>query len=538
MRKIFISCLLIAMIICSGQAYAGVNVVGLFRDNMVLQRDMELPVWGTAAAGEVVTVEFSNQKKSSAADAGGNWMVKLDPLKVFSEPQTMTVSSSGISQITQSPNLQIKNILIGEVWICSGQSNMAWDLKTLKKNNAPDAENEIAGAKYPDIRFISISGSAEKRQPGIPCGSLQWRECSPETVGDLSAVAYFFAKELRQKLNVPIGLIVTAQGGSPIRSWISAETMNANPIFKKTLEDYKSLPERRKAYDAKRAAYEAGLAKSKADGTKPPPWIGSFEWDNSPGIYFYGRVYPLAPFAMRGVIWYQGENDANNFENTSRAGLVGLANNSLTYKDFFPVMIEDWRSLWNRDFPFLYVQLHPDGGPQKDPVQDTESVSRFASTPSSWAEVRDAQRRTLKLKNTAMVVTTDICEADLHPKKKVEVGKRLALAARAIAYGESLVYSGPIFDKAEFKDGKVIISFTHNGGGLMVRDGKLKGFSVAGTDRKFVWADAEIKGDTVVVSSGQVPDPKAVRYAWAGNPIGNLYNKEGFPASCFRTDEW
>jgi sialate O-acetylesterase len=509
MRKIFVVTILIVISFCSWQTYAGVNVVGLFRDNMVLQRDMELPVWGGGKKGDKVTVEFVGVSKTAEVDETGKWMLKLGSFPAGG-PHEMKITQGADSTT-------FKNILMGEVWICSGQSNMQWDLKTLKKNNAPDADNEIANAKYPDIRFITVVGTAGGRQQVIPCGSLQWRECSPETAGDLSAVAYFFAKELRQKLNVPIGLIVTAQGSSPIRSWISAETMNANPIFKVTLEEYKTLPERKKAYDEKRATYEAALAKSKADGTNPPPGPGSFETDASPGPYFYGRVYPLAPFAMRGVIWYQGESDAMYFQGITHAK---------TYKDFFPVMISEWRSLWGYDFPFLYVQLAPGGGLQKDPVE------------SSWAELRDAQRQSLKVKNTAMVVTTDICDADLHPRKKVDVGKRLALSARAVAYGESLVYSGPIFNKAEFKDGKVTISFTHIGGGLMARGGQLKGFSIAGTDRKFVWADSEIKGDTVVVSSGQVTDPKAVRYAWAENPIGNLFNKDGFPASCFRTDEW
>jgi sialate O-acetylesterase len=301
--------------------------------------------------------------------------------------------------------------------------------------------------------------------------------------------------------------------------------MNANPIFKQTLEDYKTVPERRKLYDAKRAIYDAALAKSKAEGTPPPNSLypGSFEGDTFPGPYFYGRVYPLAPFAMRGVIWYQGENEAINFANTPRPE---RPNNALTYKLFFPVLIAEWRTLWGRDFPFLYVQLAPIGGKPAAPGE------------SSWAEVRDGQRQALKVKNTAMVVTTDICDSDLHPKKKVDVGKRLALCARALAYGEKLLYSGPNFEKVEFKDGQAIPSFTDVGGGLVAKDGPLKGFAIAGADRKFVWGDAEIKGNTVVVSSPQVPKPEAVRYAWAENPVGNLFNQEGFPASCFRTDDW
>ncbi len=504
MLKMFLMSVLISMSICAQQTYAGVDVVGVYRDNMVLQRDMELPVWGGGRKGEKVSVEFAGAMKDTEVDAHGKWLVKINPLPAGG-PHEMKITQGGSSAT-------IKNIMVGEVWICSGQSNMQFGLKMVN-----DAVKEIADAKYPGIRFLTIQGTASSRQQVIPCGSLNWRECTPDTAGDLSAVAYFFGRELYKKLNVPVGLIVTAQGSSPIRSWISAETMNANPIFKGTLEDYKTYPERKKAYDEKREAYDQALAKSKVDGTKPPPWPGSFESDGYPGPYFYGRVFPLAPFAMRGVIWYQGENEAMDFQGITHAE---------TYKDFFPVMIGEWRSLWGCDFPFLYVQLAPGGGQQKDPVE------------SSWAEVRDAQRRTLNVKNTAMVVTTDICEADLHPRKKADVGKRLALAARAIAYGESLVYSGPIFSRAEFEGGKATTYFTNVGSGLSAGDGQLKGFSIAGSDRKFVWADAQIKGDSVVVSSAQVTDPKAVRYGWAENPIGNLFNKEEFPASCFRTDDW
>ena len=494
-------------------ASAGVNVVGVFRDNMVLQRDMELPVWGRGKAGEKVTVELLGTAQRTEVDDSGTWRVTVGPFPAGG-PHEM--------RITQGPvSTTLRNILIGEVWICSGQSNMQWGLK-----NMNNAATEIANADFPSIRFLTILGTASRCQRVIPCGSLHWRACSPESAGGLSAVAYFFGRELHQKLNVPIGLIVTAQGSSPIRSWISAETMRANPIFKQTLEDYKTVPERKEAYGKKRAAYEAALAKSKAEGTARPPWPGFFEAASSyPGPFFYGRVYPLAPFAMRGVIWYQGENEAIDFANTARAP-NGFSNNSRTYRHFFPVMIEEWRSLWGHDFPFLFVQLARIGGRRKTPGE------------SAWAEVRDAQRQTLGVKNTAMVVTTDICEAALHPRNKVDVGKRLALAARAIAYGESLVYSGPIFDRAAFRDGKVSLSFTHVGRGLVAKDGPLQGFAVAGADRKFVWADAEIKMNTVVVSSGQVAEPKAVRYAWDANPVGNLFNREGFPASCFRTDNW
>jgi len=497
MRRTFFMIVLIVMVICCRQTHAA-----LFGDNMVLQRGIELPVWGLdCEKGEKVTVEFNGVSKSAQADENGKWIVKMGPFQAGG-PYEMKI-------IRKSKVTVLKNIMIGEVWICSGQSNMQWTLK--KMNNA---NTEIEDAKYSDIRFLTIQGTAGSRRLKIPSGSLNWYECTPETAGELSAVAYFFGRELYKKLKVPVGLIVTAQGSSPIRSWISREAMEANPIFKETLEEYKTFPQRKKAYAEKRTAYDKALAKSRKDGTKPLPWPGSFENEPTPGHYFYARVYPLAPFGIRGVIWYQGENDA-------------MFKHARTYKDFFPAMINEWRSLWGYDFPFLYVQLAPLSKEPKNPVE------------SSWAEVCDAQRQTMKMPGTAMIVTSDICEVSLHPKNKTDVGKRLAIAAEALAYGKkNIVYSGPIFDKVRFADEKARISFTHIAGGLVLKGDKLKCFTIAGADRKFFNADAKIEGNTVIVHSDKVKNPKAVRYAWSQNLTGNLFNKEGFPASCFRTDDW
>ncbi|OPZ28377.1 MAG: hypothetical protein BWZ02_01333 [Lentisphaerae bacterium ADurb.BinA184] len=492
-------------------AAGAVNVIGLFRDRMVVQRDAELPVWGWGTPGEALTVEFAGAKSATEVDGEGRWKVTLGRLPAGG-PHEMRITQ-GAATVT------LTDILVGEVWIGSGQSNMQWGLK-----NMNHAAEEIAAADYPDIRFLTIQGTAERPPRGIPCGSLEWFPCTPATAGNLSAVAYFFARELHNHLKVPIGLIITAQGASPIRSWISAETMQANPIFKETLEDYTSVPGRYKAFREKYDAYEQSLVKSKEDGSQPLPWPGAFEGDRSPGPYFYGRVYPLAPFAMRGVIWYQGENETMSFLFPARPE---RRNNSRTYKEFFPVMIQEWRSLWGRDFPFLYVQLAPANVPPKAPVME-----------SGWAEVRDGQRRTLSVRNTAMVVTADICEPDLHPRNKVDVGRRLALAARALAYEEDLVYSGPILERVEFRGREAVLAFAHVGGGLVVKGERLEGFAVAGADRVFHWADAEIRGDTVVVRSNEVAAPVAVRYAYSDFPFGNLFNQEGLPASCFRTDEW
>lgn len=313
---------------------------------------------------------------------------------------------------------------------------------------------------------------------------------------------------------MPIGLITTAEGSSPIRAWISPRTQQTNPLFKEVMADYQTYTEKKGVYFKKRNAYEASVNQSKIDGSTPLPFPGHFEaYAVGPGMFYNTRVAPLALFAIKGVIWWQGENEA-------------IFKHARMYRDLMSAMFRDWRSLWKQpDLPFLIVQLAPIGGLENVPVE------------SDWAEVRDGQRRSLCVKNTAMVVTMDVCESELHPRKKVEVGQRLALAARAIAYGEKVEYSGPLFKKVRFKGGKATIAFTHVGGGLVAKGDKLDGFAIAGADKVFVWADAEISGDRVVVHSDKVPAPQVVRYAWANNPVGHLFNREGLPASCFQSDE-
>ena len=445
-----------------------------------------------------MTVELLGITRSSTADSRGKWTAKIGPFPAGG-PCEMKIHGGH--------TLVIRNVLVGDVWLCSGQSNMEWGVEKVA-----GAETAIRNAHFPRLRLACIGGTALTPQDRL---STHWAECSPETVKSFSAVGYYFGRELHEHLNVPIGLIANAIGASPIRAWISPDVQYSEPVFKETLEDYKTYAQRKKAYAEKRAAYEAALKRSKAEGTARPPFPGFFEaMGDTPGVVYNARVHPLAPFAIRGVIWYQGENEA-------------IFHHAASYKDFFPLLIQDWRRLWGQgEFPFLFVQLAPIGGHSKQP------------TASPWAEVRDGQRRTLSLSNTAMVVTTDICESALHPLKKTEVGKRLALAARAVAYGENIAYSGPIFDRVEFRGGKGVVCFTHADGGLTVSGSRLKGFAVAGPDRKFFWADAEIQGNAVSVFSGKVPDPQAIRYAWEDNPDGNLLNTNGIPASCFRTDDW
>ena len=487
---------LIGLIITCQPAFAAVKPAGIFGDNMVLQRDMEVSVWGLADKGEKVTVEIQGMVKTVESSDWGKWMVKIGPFKAGG-PCEMKISGKNV--------VTIKDIMIGDVWLCSGQSNMQWGLKQMS-----DAATEVPNANYPDIRLTTITGSSAQPKDDVVC---QWVPCSPQTVENFSAVGYYFGRDLHKNLKVPIGLITTAEGGSLLRTWISSKMQRSNPVFEALFEDYRTYSARAAEHSKKLKAWQEEARIAKEEGKPTPGGYPPFYEGNaaSPGMLYNARIHPLAPFAIKGVVWYQGEYDA-------------MFKNSRTYCDHFSLMIQDWRDLWEQgDFPFLFVQL----------PWLTAGVE-----PVEWAEIRDAQRRTLKVKNTGMAVSTDICEPELHPRKKSELGKRLSILARSIAYGEKLVCSGPLFDKVEFKGDKVLLSFTELGGGLMVKGDKLQGFSLAGSDKAFVKADAEIQGNQVLVHSDKVTDPKAVRYAWTDNPIGTLYNQEGFPASCFRTDDW
>jgi len=489
MRRLIVS---IIVLTCS-HAPAEVKLAGVFGDNMVVQRDKPVPVWGSATPGEQVTVEFAGDSQTARTNAEGTWLTRLGPFPAGG-PHTMTIAAN------ETETIAIRNILVGEVWIASGQSNMAWSVRETENGDA-----EIAAAKYPRIRLATVRGTAVEPQSDIP--PLPWTDCNPTTVPWFSAVAYFFGRDLYAALDVPIGLIDTSEGSSPLRSWISREVQYSNLCFTNVIEEYKTFPQRLKAH-------RQAIAKAKAEGQPVPSHVGFYEaFTDAPGILYNARIHPLAPFAMRGFLWYQGENEA-----LFRRGRV--------YQDQFPLLIADWRKRWGQeDCPFLYVQLAGCGPARPTPAE------------SEWAEVRDGQRRGLEVSKTGMVVTTDICEPELHPCRKIEVGKRLALLARAIAYGEDVVCSGPLVETVEFRDGKAYISFTHTGAGLETRGDTLEGFAIAGMDREFFRAEAAIDQGRVVVYSQEVPEPQVVRYAWADNPRGNLFNADGFPASCFQAGE-
>jgi len=487
--------------------FADVKLPAVISDNMVLQRGKKIPIWGWAEPGEKVSVKGSWQwfKTSTKTKDNGKWMVKIQPPKAGGPYE---IEIKGNNTIT------LKNILVGEVWVCSGQSNMQWSVR-----QAANPEQEIAAAGYPKIRLFTVKRKvADKPQPDC---EGRWIMCSPETVPDFSAVGYFFGRELHQHLNVPIGLIHTSWGGTPAEAWTRRGVLESEPdcipILQRFNEAMAKYPEAKKKYDESVIEWKEDVKKAKAEGKNPPrrprPPFGPGNPHSPAGLY-NAMIAPLIPYGIRGAIWYQGESNA------SRA---------YQYRKLFPAMITNWRQDWGQGkFPFLFVQLANFMAVDSEPVD------------SAWAELREAQLMTLALPKTGMAVIIDIGEAkDIHPKNKQDVGKRLALWALAKTYRKKMVYSGPIYKSMKTEGNQITLDFEHVGGGLVAGGGEpLKGFAVAGADRKFVWADAKVEGDTVVVSNDGISEPIAVRYGWANNPVCNLCNKEGLPASPFRTDDW
>lgn len=480
------------LLLAGAGARADVTPNPLFADGMVLQQGMKVPVWGTAADGEEVTVTLQGQTvKTKAKD--GKWQVQLEKLKAGG-PFEMTVAGKN--------SVALKNVLVGEVWICSGQSNMQWSV-----NQSADPAEVKAASKNPNIRLFTVPRKpAEKPQTTV---QGQWKECGPETVGDFSAVAYHFGRHLQKNLDVPIGLISTNVGGTRAEAWTSRAALEAMPQYKTMVEAHdKALAK----YPADLDAHKKAVEKAKQDKQPEPKAPANPLNANSPSGLYNAMIAPLVPYAMKGAIWYQGESNAGQ---------------AYAYRTLFPAMIQNWRDDWKQgDFPFLCVQLAPYMAIVAEPQE------------SNWAELREAQLLTaLKFKNTGMAVITDVGDPkDIHPKQKEPVGTRLALAARALAYDQKIVYSGPIYDSLKIDADKAILSFKHVGGGLVCKGDKLTGFTIAGEDKKFFNADARILDDKIVVTSPMVAKPVAVRFGWANHPIVNLWNKDGLPASPFRTD--
>ncbi|WP_455611135.1 sialate O-acetylesterase, partial [Bacteroides sp.] len=632
----------------SGAISAKVVLPPMFSDNMVLQQQTDAPIWGEAKPMKTVKVTTSWDGKTyeTQADKEGKWKLSVRTPEAGG-PYELT--------LTDGQKLVLENVMIGEVWICSGQSNMEMPLEGWGK--IMNYKKEVSAADHPNIRLLHVEHvTSTQPESDIKVRDNGWQVCSPQTIPNFSATAYFFGREISEKQNVPVGLIHTSWGGTNVESWISGKVLQEMPDFSNVVEEVRAMPDKTamkaeylKTLEAWNNRVDEGFAAGKPvraevslddsnwakmkfpgmveeqglngfDGLIwlrrtvdiPASWAGkkvqlilgtiddnditywngqevgrttgytiqrnytvpgklvkagqlslairivdtgggcgmpndlylrsangeqislAGEWKyqvaadarkegmppkdmsenpNLPTSLYNAMIHPLVPYGIRGAIWYQGENNA------SRA---------YQYRELFPLVIENWRKDWGKDFPFYFVQLANFKPVSPEPVD------------SDWAELREAQTRTLSVANTGMAVIIDKGEAnDIHPKDKQAVGHRLALIARAKTYGEQISYSGPMYHSYEVDGDKIILSFDHTEGGLKSGDGKaLQGFSIAGRDHKFYWAKAEIQGDKIVVSSPEVLYPVAVRYGWADNPVCNLYNGAGLPASPFRTDDW
>ena len=640
------SCLVFTALICCS-SIANVTLPKFFSDNMVLQRNHAIPVWGWAGSKEKITVQLHNQTKNVVADKAGKWRVDLTAEEAGG-PYTLTVKGKNTINIT--------NVLIGDVWVCSGQSNM--EMKIGDWGFINNYKEEIAAANYPAIRQFEVTkATASKPLQDVPGGS--WEVCSPTTAANFSATAYFFARKIQHEINVPIGLINTSWGGTMVETWMSKEAFEKDDTYKEMVANMntvdmdalmKAKTEKVKSnlqkfrntvtatpaqvalwkntnYDDKNwktinvpglweqqgldgldgnvwlrkaimitpaeagkpALLELSMIDDNDDcylnGTKigstssytekrkysipagilkegknviavrvndtgggggiygeaadikltignsiqslAGSWLFSIEsvtdvtLQNNPNSYpsllYNSMLHPLIPFAIKGAIWYQGETNAGR---------------AYEYRKTFRLMITDWRRQWQQgDFPFYFVQL-----------SSWNANNGNSTKGSTWAELREAQAMTLSLPNTGMAVTTDIGDAkDIHPKNKQDVGKRLALIALNKTYNKGNVFTGPTFSSHKIEGNKIIISFTNTGSGLMAKDvyGYLKGFEIAGADRKFHYAKAMIEGDKVIVFQDGVTAPVAARYSWADDAgESNFFNKEGLPAAPFRTDNW
>jgi sialate O-acetylesterase len=505
-----LSCLLVfALLIGAATAAADIKLPALIGDNMVLQQGRPVAIWGSADVGEQVTVSMGEQKQTATADANGQWKVQLEPLKKGG-PFEMIVA--GKNTVT------LHNVLVGEVWVCSGQSNMEFALWNHGVfGGAKDFEQEVAAANYPMIHlFIVKKAVAGKPQTDV---QGQWVVTSPETAGSFSAVGYFFGRDLYRAMKFPVGLIDTTWGGTEAEAWTSDVALDADLDLKVAADSWRQriadFPHALEQYEQSLQDWEKSAEEAESSGKvavpipslprdpRSNPWRDAGLWN--------GMVAPLTPYAIAGTIWYQGESNASF---------------AYQYRKVFSTMIEQWRTSWEQgDFPFLFVQL--------------ASFTVGGESNNTWAVLRESQEKTLALPKTGMAVAIDIGEShDIHPKNKQEVGRRLALAAEGVAYGRRIEYRGPAYQSVRADKGTFHVRFTHTAGGLVVRGQRLMGFEIAGDDQQFFPAEAQIAGNEVVLSSSHVAKPVAARYAWANDPKCNLYNKVGLPAPPFRSDDW
>lgn len=510
-KQVVFKIISLMLVLLTVKVNAQVTLHNIFSDNMVLQRNAEIPIWGWGDEGVPVVISFNGQLVKTTVK-NGKWSAKLSPMKENAMPQNLTVTAS-------SKIIVIKNILVGEVWVCSGQSNMEWAL-----SKSTGGEEAVANSTNDLLRIFNVPHNVKD----VPDSNInaKWVLSSPKSTKTISAVGYWFLSKLQKELNVPLGFINVSFGGTVIESWMDKATLESMPFRDKYMDPVVS-----------RAAYNANLEKLKPiidayqkakDSAKQfklpePPRPSSIpsEYKGATTI-FNGEIAPLAPFAVKGIAWYQGESN----------GYPGRAN---TYYQLLPAMVNLWRKVWDKkDLPFIIIQLSGDARLQSQPVEN-----------SGKATIREAQLlASQKIPNTVLVTTSDCGELDVHYKTKEPIGERVKNAALNLAHNKKITFTGPLYQSFEVKDNKIAIKFTNVGSGLQVKTDSLKpatlyGFAVAGADKKFYWADAVIEGNRVIVSSKEVSNPVAVRYAWADFSFKwNLFNKEGYPASSFRTDSW
>ncbi|MCR9200135.1 MAG: sialate O-acetylesterase [Planctomycetaceae bacterium] len=500
MKNVCLSLLLVgAAVTITQPAAAELKMSAVFGDHMVLQQKQPIRIWGWTKPGQAVTVSFADQKKATTAGDDGRFDLKLDAVPAGG-PYTMTVAAD--------TSKTFNDVLVGEVWLCSGQSNMQWAV-----NSANDPDLESLTAKYPNLRLITVPQTGTQETQTTFNG--QWQACTPETVRDFSAVGYFFGRQLHQTLDVPVGLIDNAWGGSACEAWVKRDLLSDEGLYGPLLKRWEDI-ESSYDHEAAMAQYKQRLAKwnETKKGNRPRPPRNQLAGQHRPANLYHGVLKPVLGYTIKGTIWYQGESNA------SRA---------FQYRDLFPLMISSWREEWGQgDFSFYWVQLADFRAEKGEPAD------------SDWAELREAQTMALSLPNTGEAVITDLGEAeDIHPKNKQDVAKRLARWALAQDYGIDIVYRSPIYKSMEVKGDKVHVTFDHVGGGMDTFDVRRPvGFTVATADGPFVAANARIVGkDTIEVWADGVESPAHVRYAWADNPICNVQNKQGLPLTPFRTDE-
>lgn len=486
----------------ASRALADVKLPALFSDHMVLQADRPVAVWGWAAPGEQVRVTVAGQSQTAKTAADGTWQLKLAALAAGG-PHVLNVQGAN--------RIAVQDVLVGEVWLGSGQSNMAMTV-----NKSANYEQEQPAARWPQIRMFTVDRNPQPT-PQAECKG-RWDVCSPETVGPFSAAAYFFGRQLHQDLETPVGLINSSYGGTDIAAWTSLEAQTPIAPLKTQIDQWKereaqfNMAQAQAEHEKRMTAWKAASLKAKAAKTpaprQPRPPVQPQVDQNRPTNLFNGMIAPLIPYTIRGAIWYQGEHNSSTPETGALYGVQ------------LPLLINDWRARWGCDFPFAWVQL-----------------PNFNRTGGGWEVTRESMLKSLAVKDTGMAITIDIGDPnDIHPKNKQEVGKRLALWAEGAVYGKPVAVSGPLPAGHAIRDAQVVVTFKQADGGLVAKGGALRGFVIAGPDKKWLPAQARIEGQTVVVSHPDVKQPTAVRYAWADNPDCNLYNAAGLPASPFRTD--